>query len=70
MNLERYHELLGTVFDGELVAGEAEELARGLGERPEWREDLRRQLLLWELWAQAVARRRRSSRRGRHGWRR
>ena len=54
MTLERYQELFGRVFDGELAAGEAEELAQGLGERPEWREDLHGQLVLWELWAQDV----------------
>jgi hypothetical protein len=54
MKLERYHELIGGVFDGELADGEAGELAQGLRARPEWREDLHRQLVLWELWAQAV----------------
>ena len=55
MRLERYHELLGSLFEGELATDDAEELAHGLREQPEWCEDLRQQLVLWELWAQHAA---------------
>lgn len=55
MIVERYHELLGRVFEGDLATDDAEELAHGLREQPEWGEDLRQQLVLWELWAQHAA---------------
>ena len=54
MTPQRYRELLGRVFEGGWTDGEAEELAQGLRAAPEWREDLRGQLVLWELWAQDV----------------
>ena len=55
MTPERYHELIGRLFDDDWADAEAEELARGLKEQPQRCADLRRQLALWDLWSQEVA---------------
>jgi hypothetical protein len=55
MNPARYQELLGRLLEGELSGAEAEELAGGLGASPALRQDLRRHLVLWEVWSQHQA---------------
>jgi hypothetical protein len=55
MNRERYDELTARVLDDELPSPEAEELAAVLRSQPELQRDFRRQLVLWEVWSQAVA---------------
>lgn len=52
MRQERYHQLLSRLLDSELTADEAQELATGLQGDLMLREDLRRQLVLWEAWSQ------------------
>jgi hypothetical protein len=53
MSPARYEELLGRLLEQELSEEDARELARGLREDAALREDLRRHLLLWELWSQS-----------------
>lgn len=55
MNPLRYHESLGRLLEGELAAAEAEEFSAGLSADPALRRDLRRHLLLWEVWSQHQA---------------
>jgi len=55
MNAARYEELLGRLFEGELSETEAAELAQELSARPELQHDLRRHLVLWEVWSQHQA---------------
>jgi hypothetical protein len=55
MNVARYEELLGLLFEGELSEAEAGELARELAARPELQPDLQRHLVLWEVWSQHQA---------------
>ena len=52
MNSTRYQDLLGRLFEGDLAAEEADELARALNENPSRRQDLRQHLVLWEMWSQ------------------
>lgn len=51
MTAARYEELLGKLLDGEIAAGESDELARALAASPELCKDLRAHLGLWELWS-------------------
>jgi len=51
----RYDALVGALHEGSLTAAEADELAALARAQPELRRDLRRQLVLWELWAQQQA---------------
>ncbi|MBE2216163.1 MAG: hypothetical protein IAE82_19975 [Opitutaceae bacterium] len=51
----RYDELVAALHEGELAAAEADELAALVRAQPELRRDLRRQLVLWELWSQQQA---------------
>jgi hypothetical protein len=55
MNRERYQQLLDSLLDGELSPAEADELPAGLRENPELQRDLRRQLILWDVWSQHAA---------------
>jgi hypothetical protein len=55
VNPERYQELLSDLFDGELSDAAARELVGGLKARPELLQDLRRHLVLWEMWSQHQA---------------
>ena len=52
LDRDRYHELLGGLWDGELSDAQTEELARMLSSQPEWQRDFRQHLVLWDLWAQ------------------
>jgi hypothetical protein len=52
VNTERYQELLGRLFEGELSGSESEELVHALEKSPELRRDLRQHLVLWEAWSQ------------------
>jgi hypothetical protein len=52
MNAERYEELLGRLFEGELSEPEAAELAQELSANPGLQHDLQRLLVLWEVWSQ------------------
>lgn len=52
LDCDRYHELLGSVFDGEISDAQAEELAQMLSSEPGWRRDFRQHLVLWDLWGQ------------------
>ena len=47
-----YPELLGRLLEGELSEAEAGELARELRASPGLQHDLRRHLVLWEVWSQ------------------
>jgi hypothetical protein len=60
VNRERYQQLLDQLLEGELPAADADELVRGLRENPAFQNDLRRHLVLWEMWSQKVARERSS----------
>jgi hypothetical protein len=55
MNRERYQQLLDSLLDGELSPAEADELLAGLRENPEHQEELRHQLILWDVWSQHAA---------------
>jgi hypothetical protein len=55
MNSARYEELLARLFENELSGAEAEEMADGLDASETLRQDLRRHLVLWELWSQQQA---------------
>jgi hypothetical protein len=51
----RYDELVAALHEDGLTAAQADELAALVRDRPELRRDLRRQLVLWELWSQQQA---------------
>lgn len=51
----RYDALVATLHEEGLSAAEADELAALVRGRPELRRDLRRQLVLWDLWSQQQA---------------
>lgn len=55
MTQERYQQLIGLLFDGELSDDEARELSAAIGSSPELRTDLHEHLILWELWSQQQA---------------
>jgi hypothetical protein len=55
MNSARYEELLARLLEGELSDAEGKEMAEGLGSSEILRQDLRRHLVLWELWSQQEA---------------
>jgi len=55
MNVARYEELLGRLFEGELSEPEAAELAQELSANPGRQHDLQRHLMLWEVWSQHQA---------------
>lgn len=55
MSQERYEQLLAILLDEELPPGAAAQLQAGLCKYPQLQRDLRRQLLLWELWSQHAA---------------
>lgn len=52
MNRERFEELLDDLLERELTPDEAGELAQAVRTDPAWRGELRRHLVLWELWSQ------------------
>jgi len=52
MKAARYHELLGRLLEDNLSTSEAEELAYALKSSHTLRQDLRRHLVLWEMWSQ------------------
>ena len=54
MNFERYQQLRDQLLDGELSTASAEELAAGLRKHPDFQQDLRRHLALWEAWSQRL----------------
>jgi len=54
-DLSPYDALVAALHEGDLTAAQADELAALVRTRPELRRDLRRQLALWELWAQEQA---------------
>ena len=58
MNPERYRQLADMLVEGDLPPEDAAELAAGLRARPELQRDLGRQLALWDIWSQRVARER------------
>ena len=51
----RYDALVAALHEDDLTGAEADELAALVRARPELRRDLRRQLVLWELWSQQQA---------------
>jgi YVTN family beta-propeller protein len=53
MSETRFEELLGRLLEGDIASSEAEELAHALELRPDLRLNLRRHLVLWEVWSQA-----------------
>lgn len=55
MNRQRYQELLGRLLDDGLAGAEADEFSAGLSGDPYLRRDLRRHLVLWEIWSQHQA---------------
>ena len=55
MNSPRYEELLGRMLEGDLSGREAEEFAAELRANPARLRDLRRHLVLWEIWSQHQA---------------
>lgn len=55
MNPLRYQELLGRLLEGELAGADADEFSAGLSADPALRRDLRRHLVLWEVWSQNEA---------------
>jgi hypothetical protein len=55
MNSARYEELLGRMLEGDLSDREAEEFAAELRANPARLRDLRRHLVLWEIWSQHQA---------------
>jgi len=55
MSASRYDELVAALHEDGLAAAEADELAALVRAQPELRRDLRRQLVLWELWSHQQA---------------
>ena len=58
MNRERYQQLLEHLLDEDLSPADADELLADLRGHPELQRDLRRQLILWDVWSQRTARER------------
>ena len=55
MSQENYEQLLAVLLDEELPPGAAAQLQAGLRKHPQLQRELRRQLILWEVWSQHVA---------------
>jgi hypothetical protein len=55
MNSQLHQEQVGRLLDGELSEAAARELADSLNAHPELLEDLRQQLVIWEMWSQHQA---------------
>ena len=67
MKAARYQQLLGRLLEDDLSDTQAEELACALKSSHELRQDLRRHLVMWELWSQDQALER-SATRFVHSW--
>lgn len=53
--MKRYEELVSLLIDGEPTEEELHELEQILATHPEFAEDLRQQLVIWERWSQEIA---------------